>query len=118
MSAKCHKWTSHPESRELGRASRAEALIYFSAENGVGARIWLLMLATMGPSRPLSSRTAVQPSRIILECRPPHLAICKRFPWEYVGQLITGFPDESRPEANGMGAVSFPDAKKLVLKAG
>src|SRR5690348_18431426 len=58
------------------------------------------------------------PSRIVLECRPPRLAICKRFPWEYVGQLITGFPDESRPEANGMDAVSFPDGKKLVSKAG
>ena len=58
------------------------------------------------------------PSWIILECRPPRLAICKRFLWEYVGQLITGFPDESRPEANGIDAVSFPDGKKLVSKAG
>jgi hypothetical protein len=38
----------------------AEALIYFSAEKGVGVRIWLLMLATMGPSRSLSSRTLCQ----------------------------------------------------------
>jgi hypothetical protein len=28
----------------------AEAPIYFSCEKGVGVRIWLLMLATMGPS--------------------------------------------------------------------
>ena len=38
----------------------AEALIYFSCEKGVGVRIWLLMLATMGPSRSLSSRTLCQ----------------------------------------------------------
>jgi hypothetical protein len=38
----------------------AEALIYFSAEKDVGVRIWLLMLATMGPSRSLSSRTLCQ----------------------------------------------------------
>src|SRR6478752_2119497 len=25
------------------------------------------------------------PSRIILKCRPPRLAICKRLPWEHVG---------------------------------
>ena len=44
------------------RAERVfvEALIYFSAEKGVGVRIWLLMLATMGPSRSLSSRTLCQ----------------------------------------------------------
>jgi hypothetical protein len=35
----------------------AEAAIYFSCEKGVGVRIWLLMLATMGSSRSLSSRT-------------------------------------------------------------
>src|SRR6478672_12352627 len=37
------------------------------------------------------------PSRIVLECRPPRLAICKRLPREYVGQLIIEFPDERRP---------------------
>src|SRR6478672_13481791 len=58
------------------------------------------------------------PSRIVLECRPPRLAICKRLPREYVGQLIAGFPDEGRPEADGTDAVSFPDGKKLVSKAG
>jgi hypothetical protein len=36
------------------------SLIYFSCEKGVGVRIWLLMLATMGPSRSLSSRTLCQ----------------------------------------------------------
>jgi hypothetical protein len=35
-------------------------LIYFSAEKDVGMRIWLLMLATMGPSRSLSSRALCQ----------------------------------------------------------
>ena len=38
MSAECHKRTSHPESRELGRASRAEALIYFSLSGGQKTR--------------------------------------------------------------------------------
>jgi pimeloyl-ACP methyl ester carboxylesterase len=44
------------------RAERVfvEALTYFSAEKDVGVRIWLLMLATMGPSRSLSSRTLCQ----------------------------------------------------------
>ena len=46
------------------------------------------------------------------------LAICKRFPGEYVGQLIAGFPYEGRPEADGTDAVSFPDRKKLISKAG
>ncbi len=58
------------------------------------------------------------PGGIILECRPPRLAICKRFPWEYVSQLIAGFPDEGRPEADGTDAVPFPDGKQLVSKAG
>ena len=58
------------------------------------------------------------PSRIILECRPSRLAICKRLPLEYVGELIAGFPDKSRPEANATDAVPFPDGKKLVSKAG
>src|SRR6202040_777096 len=58
------------------------------------------------------------PSRIILECRPLRLAICKRLPREYVGQLVAGFPDKGRPEADGTDAVPFPDGKKLVSKAG
>jgi hypothetical protein len=72
----------------------AEAPSYFSPEKGVGVRIWLLMLATMGPSRSLSSRTLWQ-AGVILECRPTRLAICQRLPREYVGQLVAGFPDES-----------------------
>jgi hypothetical protein len=60
----------------------------------------------------------IVPSRIILECRPPRLAICQRLPREYVGQLVAGFPDEGRPEADGTDAVPFPDGKKLVSKAG
>ena len=36
----------------------------------------------------------------------------------YVGQLVAGFPDDGRPEADGTDAVPFPDGKKLVSKAG
>jgi hypothetical protein len=33
------------------QSSRRQAAVSFSAEKGVGARIWLLMLATMGPDQ-------------------------------------------------------------------
>ena len=45
------------------RQRRADVLArpnYFNAENAVGVRIWLVMLATMGPSRSLSSRILCQ----------------------------------------------------------
>src|SRR5438477_3271307 len=37
-----------------------ETPIYFNAEKAVGVRTWLLMLATIGPSRSPSSRTLCQ----------------------------------------------------------
>src|SRR5262245_61737141 len=49
-----------PNHRHADFSIVVPAPIYFSAEKGVGVSIWLLMLATMGPSRSLSSRTLCQ----------------------------------------------------------
>src|SRR5262245_50115100 len=49
-----------PANVDLVVSNYDKMLIYFSAEKGVGVSIWLLMLATMGPSRSLSLRTLCQ----------------------------------------------------------
>jgi hypothetical protein len=72
----------------------------------------LLMLATMGPSRSLSSRPCAR--QVILECRPPLLAISQRLPREYINHLVAGLPDEGRAEADDMDALLFPNGKKLL----
>jgi hypothetical protein len=50
------------DGRVIGRNSptRREQLSYFSAENAVGVSISLRMVATIGPSRSLSSRALCQ----------------------------------------------------------
>src|SRR5262249_29535927 len=49
-----------PNHRHADFSIVVPVLIYFSAEKDVGVSIWLLMLATMGTSRSLSSRTLCQ----------------------------------------------------------
>src|SRR3954452_19228377 len=58
------------------------------------------------------------PGGVVLERRPPRLAVRQRLPREHVGQLVAGFPDEGRPEADGTDAVLFPDGNGLVPEAG
>ena len=49
------------------------------------------------------------PSRVVQERRPPRLEIGQRLPLEDVSQLVAGFSDKGRPEANRMDTVLFPD---------
>src|SRR3984893_15216847 len=56
------------------------------------------------------------PGRVVQERRPPRLEIGERIPLEDVSQLVAGFPDKGRPEADRMDTVLFPDGRKLVPK--
>src|SRR5260370_15516722 len=56
------------------------------------------------------------PSRVVQERRPPRLEIGQRLPLEDVSQLVAGFPDKGRPEADRIDPVLFPDVRKLFPK--
>src|SRR5258705_3383006 len=58
------------------------------------------------------------PSGVVHECRPRRLEIGQRLRLEYVSQLVAGFPDKSRPKADRVDAVLFPDGRKQVPKPG
>src|SRR5208337_1227681 len=60
--------------------------------------------------------TGLMPVRVVLERRPLRLTIRKRFPGEYVRQLVARFPDNRRPETDGANAVFFPDRNSLISK--
>src|SRR5690242_20966291 len=75
MSAKCHKRTSRSESRELGACIPCGSADLFQRREGRW-REDLVADARHDGSVALAVVADFVPSRIILECRPPHLAIC------------------------------------------
>src|SRR5882757_477483 len=54
------------------------------------------------------------PGWVVQERRPLRLELGHRPPLEDVSQLVAGFSDKGRPEADRLDAVLFPDGRELV----
>src|SRR5882724_9432938 len=78
------------------------------------------LIADAGNNRPIALALVAHlvPSGVVHECRPRRLEIGQRLPLEDVSQLVAGFPDKSRPKADRVDAVFFPDGRKQVPKPG
>ena len=90
---------------------------YFSAEKAVGVRNSFRRVATMGPSRSLSSRALCQAGSFT---KAAHFVSrsASNFPRDDIGQIVVRFSNEGRPEAQRTDAVRFPDFHGVVPKLG
>jgi hypothetical protein len=88
---------------------------YLTAENAVGRRNELLMLAMIGPSFSLSSRALIH-AGVGEELVPHALALGERFPSEQIVKVVVAVADHHGPEAGLPDAVLVPELEGMVLK--